>query len=175
MSSARTRRLVLGGLIVALAAWLIVPRLAGLPAAARAGSAGLTATAGLPELDPAVTTPPGLARPSGSALTAGRRESPETAARPWPADPFFHLPAEPNSGTPATAATAATAAGMAAVRAPTFHLSAIIAGPEPRALLNGNIVVLGATVADGTTIVAIAADSVTLAGPQGPIVLRLVE
>jgi len=84
----------------------------------------------------------------------------------WPRDPFFRF-ADPGAGEE-------TRAGPADPR-PTarFALSAVLSGSPPLALINGRVVAVGDRLADGSIVVAIDADSVTLEGSQGSWTLRL--
>ena len=160
MSSSAVRKLVLGGLVATLGAWVLVPRLLGvaIPRAARAAEAEATEDAE-PEADwvPPVVNVPDAARPAPD----------ESATVAWPEDPFFcrHSAASATQDQPA--AGAKKRAGPV--------LSAVVNGAAPWALIDGQVVTVGGRLADDYTVVAIETDSVTLSGPEGTWTLKLPE
>jgi hypothetical protein len=158
MNPSARRKLILGGVVAVLAAWLVLPlvlRHRG-PAEAQAAASADADVAGD---DAELVTPLLLAV---AALPAA--ELPVDQG--WPADPFQRL----RSGTPDT--TADSSAAPTDVRARPV-LNGIIGGSSPRALIQGQIVAVGDRVVGGYTVTAIDAYSVTLEGPQGPWTLTL--
>ena len=158
MNPSTRRKLILGGLLAVLAAWLVLPTVLrrGGPAQAQAATTeeaeatGVGADVVLPVLSAVAALP--------------APEAPVNLG--WPSDPFQRLhPPRPANGLDTAAAPAETHPGLA--------LEAIISGSSPRAMIQGQIVAVGDRLAGGYTVTAIDAYSVTLAGPQGPWTLTL--
>jgi hypothetical protein len=165
------RKLILGGIIAVLAAWVVIPqvlRRVG-PAAAQAAAARLKL--GTTTEEPATGDPGAPGDDTVSAVLAAVAALPaaDTPAHlVWPADPFQRPePAAPEQRSDAREPAADTHAGLT--------LNGIIGGSSPRALIRGQIVGIGDQLAGGYTVTAIDTNSVTLAGPQGPWTLTLAQ
>lgn len=87
----------------------------------------------------------------------------------WPADPFFR-PA-PASGKKAGQEQVQPVAGDHA----SYHLTAILGGVNPLAILDGQVVGLGDRLAGGAYVAAIEELSVILETPTGKVVVKLPE
>jgi hypothetical protein len=161
MSPSAYRRLILGGPIVGLAGWLVIPRLLG-----HSGPQPARAAEG--EVMPAEQTVAELALPTLPDTESSLWVRDGAAPAPWPENPFQR----PRQPAPATedASTARAPAQPAA-----FVLHAVISGDVPRALINDRILAVGDTLSDGSTIVTIDTLSVTLSGPEGTWTLELAQ
>lgn len=169
MRSKRLRSLALGGAITALAVWTGLTYWP--PASSEAATDDETlledALEELPEDSGEETETAAVSPPADhwEELTAA-------APRVWPPDPFFRsAPAQP-AADPGAAPTTRPDAAAAAQPAP-FALSAILGGEPPLALIDGRVVGVGDTLAEGVTIVAIDDLSVTIAEGARIYVLRL--
>ena len=154
------RKLVLGGLVAALGAWVVIPRLLG-GAAPRTAHAAEAEDAGSAESE-ADWVPPVVNVADVTGLAPD-----ESATVPWPEDPFFRRHLAANAEQDQSPAAQVKRAGPV--------LSAVVDGPMPWALINGRIVTVGDQLADDSVVLAINTDSVTLSGPEGTWTLKLPE
>ncbi len=159
MGRDRLRKLVLGGAVASLGAWVVLPRIGPAlgPTPAQAAPAEVDAAG------PAAAAPaPDDARPEYAA------DLHQWVAAPWPDDPFRLTPTEVAEGEKTTADAQPTAAYRPV-------LSAILSGAASQALIDGQVFKVGDRLADGSVIAAIEDLRVTLQGPQGPWMLELPE
>ncbi len=158
MSRDRLRKLVLGGAVAVLGAWIVLPRVwSGLgPTTAQAAPT----EASVDEPNAAAAVPEGAPVEYVADLA-------EWVSAPWPDDPFRVTPTTAEDDQPKV-----DAASPAAYRP---VLSAILSGATPQALIDGQVFKVGDRLADGSVIAAIEDLRVTLQGPQGPWLLELPE
>lgn len=160
MKSSNIRKAIFGGLIAILAAWCVLPRWLGRTGPALAEAAEETEVSEATEPAPQVD--------SYARARAVAREQRAAAAIAWPENPFALTVVAPESAVP-------TASGSANVAQPAYVLKGVITGTPARALLNDRIVAVGDELADGSTILSIDANSLTLQGPEGHVVVTLEE
>lgn len=87
----------------------------------------------------------------------------------WPVDPFF------KSGQDEETADADEQAHAAGCASAGYRLSAILAGAEPMAIIDGRVVGVGADLGEGTRVIVIEASSVTLQESNRTVILTLPE
>lgn len=162
MTSSNVRKAILGGLIAVLAAWYVLPRWLGRPAPAPAEAAERAEVPATTELAPPVD--------SYAKAQAQLREQRRTAAIAWPTDPFG-VTVERPAGSAPQADESSPGPGAP----PAYVLKGVITGTPPRALLNDLVVAVGDELAEGATVLAIDADSLTIQSPRGRIVVTLAE
>jgi hypothetical protein len=157
MARDRLRKLLLGGSLAVLGAWVVLPRV-------WSGLGPAEAQAAPPEemTNESVT---GAAAPADPAPTYAA-ELDAWATAPWPDDPFRLPPALVEGEQPKP--DAPSSAGRPV-------LSAILSGAAAQALIDGQVLKVGDRLADGSVIAAIENSRVTLQGPQGRWTLELSE
>ena len=160
MKSSNMRKAIFGGLIAVLAAWYVLPRWLGRAAPALAGAAE--------ETEVSETTEPAPQVDRYAEAQAALREQRAAATVAWPANPFVLTVVASDPVAPATGESANAAQ-------PVYVLKGIITGVPARALLNDQVVGVGDELADGSTILSIDANSLTLQSPKGHVVVRLEE
>jgi hypothetical protein len=159
MGRSGCRKLILGCAIAVLAVWYGLSQViteTG-PASAQAS------TEAVPEVGELIGPTISVVSPIPEAV---KREQRKLASADWPADPFFtristSLPEDPKN-------TAEVLSDE-----PRLVLRAIVGGARPLAMIDGLVVAVGDQLADGSTVVAIGTDSVTLDGSHGTWILKL--
>jgi hypothetical protein len=160
MNPSARRKLILGGAIAVLGAWVALP-----PVLRRVGPAQAQAADRKLERDTedvADDTSDLVASVLAAVAALPAVEVPVSSG--WPASPFGCRDAAADTGTSSPAPRNPS---------PVLRLDGIILGDAPRALIGGQIVGVGDQVAGDYTVTAIDTNSVTLVGPQGPWTLTL--
>ena len=162
MNSNRLRKVVMGGLIAALAGWYGLTQW---PPAASLAATEEDAVELEDTFEQLVAAQNTSESARASSALGGNR-----AALPWPADPFFRLVENRE-----TVAADDEETPQVIPDKPTYSLTAIIGGLSPLAMINGRVVSVGDLLTDSVTVVAIDDLSVTLREPSGIRVLELPE
>lgn len=163
MKAENYRKLVFGGAIAGLGAWVGLAHL--LPGT---GPAEVWAKSTEPQEIGETLAALSESMPSASQTMAD--EQPAAAAVAWPADPFFRSGAWSQYDRQTQAQPSELSGGQ-----PGFVLNAVLSGTKPLAIINGLVVTVGDRLADGSVITALDSRSVTLQGPQGTWTLELAK